>query len=138
MLARPSAQYAHGKARGGRDRGLGARPHRIREELFCQQAEKRDRRKREALLHQISSTRVMRGPILEPATLHDVRPRVEEPVVGLKPLLYLLRRAAKERESSHGRFAARCAGSSPANGRSPVTARRSGTSCSIPRGFSGG
>ena len=32
--------------------------------------------------------RVMHAPIFEPATLHGVGPRVEEPAVGLNPLLY--------------------------------------------------
>jgi hypothetical protein len=32
--------------------------------------------------------RVMFGPIWEPATLHGVGPRVEEPGVGLNPTLY--------------------------------------------------
>jgi peptide/nickel transport system substrate-binding protein len=61
------------------------------DELFRQQAHERDRRKREALLHQIQRLmheRVMHAPIFEPATLHGVGPRVEEPAVGLNPLLY--------------------------------------------------
>jgi peptide/nickel transport system substrate-binding protein len=61
------------------------------DELFRQQAQERDRRKREALLHQIQRLmheRVMHAPIFEPATLHGVGPRVEEPAVGLNPLLY--------------------------------------------------
>jgi peptide/nickel transport system substrate-binding protein len=32
--------------------------------------------------------RVMYGPIFEPATLHGVGPRVEEPAIGLNPQLY--------------------------------------------------
>jgi peptide/nickel transport system substrate-binding protein len=59
--------------------------------LFQQQAKERDRNKREALLHQIQRLmheRVMHAPIFEPATLHGVGPRVEEPAVGLNPLLY--------------------------------------------------
>jgi peptide/nickel transport system substrate-binding protein len=59
--------------------------------LFRQQAQERDRKTREALLHQIQRLmydRVMHAPIFEPATLHGVGPRVEEPAVGLNPLLY--------------------------------------------------
>jgi len=59
--------------------------------LFRQQAVERDRRKREALLHQIQRLmheRVMHAPIFEPATLHGVGPRVEEPAVGLNAQLY--------------------------------------------------
>src|SRR5262245_12440777 len=54
------------------------------DDLFRQQAQERDRRKREALLHQIQRLmheRVMYGPIFEPATLHGVGPRVEEPAI---------------------------------------------------------
>jgi peptide/nickel transport system substrate-binding protein len=61
------------------------------DELFRQQAQERDRKKREATLHQIQRLmhqRVMHAPIFEPATLHGVGPRVEEPAVGLNPLLY--------------------------------------------------
>src|ERR671924_683031 len=61
------------------------------DELFRQQAQERDRRKREAILHQIQRLmyeRVMHAPIFEPASLHGVGPRVEEPAVGLNPLLY--------------------------------------------------
>jgi peptide/nickel transport system substrate-binding protein len=61
------------------------------DDLFRLQAQERDRRKREALLHQIQRLmheRVMHAPIFEPATLHGVGPRVEEPAVGLNPLLY--------------------------------------------------
>ena len=61
------------------------------DDLFRQQARERDRKKREALLHQIQRLmheRVMHAPIFEPATLHGVGPRVEEPAVGLNPLLY--------------------------------------------------
>ena len=32
--------------------------------------------------------RVMHAPIFEPATLHGVGPRLEEPAVGLNQLLY--------------------------------------------------
>ena len=61
------------------------------DDLFRQQAHERDRKRREALLHQIQRLmheRVMYAPIFEPATLHGVGPRVEEPAVGLNPLLY--------------------------------------------------
>src|SRR6266540_3767049 len=61
------------------------------DDLFHQQAQERDRNQREALLHQIQRLmheRVMHGPIWEPATLHGVGPRVEEPGIGLNPLLY--------------------------------------------------
>jgi len=61
------------------------------DDLFRQQAQERDRKKREALLHQIQKLmhdRVMYAPIFEPATLHGVGPRVEEPAVGLVPMLY--------------------------------------------------
>jgi peptide/nickel transport system substrate-binding protein len=57
--------------------------------LFRQQAVERDRTKREALLHQLQrlmQQRVMHAPIAEPAALHGVGPRVEEPGVGLIPL----------------------------------------------------
>jgi peptide/nickel transport system substrate-binding protein len=62
------------------------------DDLFQQQAQERDRKKREALLHQIQRImheRVMHAPIFEPATLHGVGPRVEEPAIGLNPLLYM-------------------------------------------------
>jgi peptide/nickel transport system substrate-binding protein len=61
------------------------------DELFRQQSGERDRSRREALLHQIQRLmheRVMHAPIYEPATLHGVGPRVEEPGVGLNALLY--------------------------------------------------
>ena len=61
------------------------------DDLFRQQAQERDRKKREALLHQIQRLmheRVMYAPIFEPATLHGIGPRVEEPAVGLNPQLY--------------------------------------------------
>jgi peptide/nickel transport system substrate-binding protein len=61
------------------------------DELFRQQAQERDRKKREALLHQIQRwmhERVMFGPIFEPATLHGVGPRVEEAAIGLNTQLY--------------------------------------------------
>ena len=61
------------------------------DDLFLLQAQERDRKKREAVLHQIQRLmheRVMHAPIFEPATLHGVGPRVEEPAIGLNPLLY--------------------------------------------------
>ena len=61
------------------------------DDLFRQQAQERDRKKREALLHQIQRLmheRVMFGPIWEPATLHGVGPRVEQPAIGLSRQLY--------------------------------------------------
>jgi peptide/nickel transport system substrate-binding protein len=61
------------------------------DDLFVQQARERDRKRREALLHQIQKLmheRVMHAPIFEPATLHGVGPRLEEPAVGLNQLLY--------------------------------------------------
>ena len=61
------------------------------DDLFRQQALERDRKKREALLHQIQRLmydRVMFGGIFEPATLHGIGPRVEEAGVGLSPQLY--------------------------------------------------
>jgi peptide/nickel transport system substrate-binding protein len=61
------------------------------DDLFRQQAQERDRKKREAVLHQIQRLmheRVMFAPIFEPATLHGVGPRVEEPAIGLNPQLY--------------------------------------------------
>jgi peptide/nickel transport system substrate-binding protein len=61
------------------------------DDLFQQQARERDRTKREALLHQIQRLmheRVMYGPIFEPATLHGIGPRVEEPAIGLNTQLY--------------------------------------------------
>src|SRR5215469_10076637 len=62
------------------------------DDLFVQQAQERDRKRREALLFQIQRLlheRVMHAPIFEPATLHGVGPRVEEPAIGLNPLLYM-------------------------------------------------
>jgi peptide/nickel transport system substrate-binding protein len=61
------------------------------DDLFRQQAQERDRKKREALLHQIQRLmheRVMYGGIFEPATLHGIGPRVEEAGVGLSAQLY--------------------------------------------------
>jgi peptide/nickel transport system substrate-binding protein len=59
--------------------------------LIHQQAAARDRSTRETLLHQsqrLMHERVMHAPIFEPATLHGIGPRVEEPGVGLNALLY--------------------------------------------------
>jgi peptide/nickel transport system substrate-binding protein len=59
--------------------------------LFEQQATERDRNKREAMLHQIQRLmyeRVMFAPIMEPASLHAVGPRVAEAAIGLTPLTY--------------------------------------------------
>src|SRR5262249_27094297 len=61
------------------------------DDLFRQQAQERDRKNREALLYQIQRLmheRVMHGPIFEPATLHGVGPRLEEPAIGLNSQLY--------------------------------------------------
>ena len=61
------------------------------DELFRQQAQERDRKKRETILHQIQRLmyeRVMFGGIFEPATLHGVGSRVEEAAIGLNPQLY--------------------------------------------------
>ncbi len=59
--------------------------------LFQQQATERDRDKRAALLHQIQRLlheRVMFAPIMEPASLHAVGPRVVEAAIGITPLTY--------------------------------------------------
>ena len=56
------------------------------DDLFHQQARETDRKKREALLHQIQKIaydRVMFAPIWEFAQLHGVGARVEEPGLGL-------------------------------------------------------
>ncbi len=61
------------------------------DDLFRQQSQERDRKKREGMLHQIQRLmheRVMFGPIFEPATLHGVGPRVEESAIGLSSQLY--------------------------------------------------
>ncbi len=61
------------------------------DDLFRQQAQERDRKKREVALHQIQRLmheRIMFAGIFEPATLHGVGPRVEEPAIGLNPQLY--------------------------------------------------
>jgi peptide/nickel transport system substrate-binding protein len=61
------------------------------DKIFRQQAVERNRSRREALLHQIQRLmheRVMHAPVFEPATLHGVGPRVEEPAVGLNAQLY--------------------------------------------------
>jgi peptide/nickel transport system substrate-binding protein len=59
--------------------------------LFAQQATERDRDKREAMLHQLQRLmheRVMFAPIMEPASLHAVGPRVAEAAIGITPLTY--------------------------------------------------
>ena len=61
------------------------------DDLFRQQGQERDRKRREALLHQIQRLmheRVMFAPIFDPATLHGVGPRVEESAIGASPQLY--------------------------------------------------
>ena len=61
------------------------------DQLFQQQAVERDRSTRQALLHQMQRLmheRVLHAPVFEPATLHGVGPRVEEPAVGLNAQLY--------------------------------------------------
>jgi peptide/nickel transport system substrate-binding protein len=58
--------------------------------LFEQQAAERDRSTREGLLHRMQSLmheRVMHAPLLERVALHGIGPRVEEPAVGLIPLV---------------------------------------------------
>ena len=57
--------------------------------LFQQQALERDRARREALLHQLQrllQERVMHALLAEPAALHGVGPRVEEPGGRLDPV----------------------------------------------------
>jgi peptide/nickel transport system substrate-binding protein len=61
------------------------------DDLFHRQAHERDRKRREALLHQIQRLmheRVMHAAIFEPAAVHGIGPRVAEPAVGLSPLLF--------------------------------------------------
>ena len=61
------------------------------DDLFRVQAQERDRKRREAMLHQIQRLmheRIMFGPIFEPAILHGIGPRVDEAGVGLSPQLY--------------------------------------------------
>jgi peptide/nickel transport system substrate-binding protein len=61
------------------------------DDLIRSQARERDRKKREAMLHRIQKLmheRVMYAPIFDPATLHGVGPRVEEPAIGLNSLLF--------------------------------------------------
>src|SRR5262249_51775767 len=57
------------------------------DDLFVPQAQERDRKKREAPPFQIPRPIHHRG--MPPATLHGVGPRVEEPAIGLNPLLYM-------------------------------------------------
>jgi peptide/nickel transport system substrate-binding protein len=59
--------------------------------LFKQQAAEREREQRQAILHRIQQLmheRVMFAPIMEPASLHAVGPRVAEAAVGITPLTY--------------------------------------------------
>src|SRR6266516_4677342 len=61
------------------------------DQLFQQQAVERARSTRQALLHlmqRLMHERVLHAPVFEPATLHGVGPRVEEPAVGLNPVLF--------------------------------------------------
>jgi hypothetical protein len=61
------------------------------DDLFRERAQERDRKRREAMLHQIQRLmheRVMFGPIFEPAILHGIGPWVDEAGVGLSPQLY--------------------------------------------------
>jgi ABC-type transport system substrate-binding protein len=61
------------------------------DDRFRQQAVERDRGQREALLHQIQQLmheRVMYAAIFDSVPLHGVGPLVQEPAVGLNPLLY--------------------------------------------------
>ena len=61
------------------------------DDLIRQQSQERDRKKRESVLHQIQRLmheRVMFTGIFDPATLHGVGPRVEEPAIGLNAQLY--------------------------------------------------
>ncbi|MGH8059435.1 MAG: ABC transporter substrate-binding protein [Candidatus Entotheonellia bacterium] len=59
--------------------------------LFQQQAKERDREKRGALLHEIQrriAERVMVAPLMQPAVVHAVGPRVAEPAIGITPLAF--------------------------------------------------
>ena len=61
------------------------------DDMIRQQAQERDRKKRETLLTQIQRLmheRVMFTGIFDPATLHGVGPRVEEAGIGLNAQLY--------------------------------------------------
>jgi peptide/nickel transport system substrate-binding protein len=61
------------------------------DDLIRQQAQERDKKRRETLVHQaqrLMHERVMHAPIWEAATLHGVGPRVEEPAIGLNAQLY--------------------------------------------------
>ena len=58
--------------------------------LFQEQAQTRDPTTREALLHRLQfmmHERVRHAPLLEQAVLVGVGPRVEEPAIGLIPLV---------------------------------------------------
>jgi hypothetical protein len=57
--------------------------------LFGQQAVEGQPGRRETVLHEMQrlmQERVMHAPIFEPALMHGVGPRVEEPGIGLIPL----------------------------------------------------
>jgi peptide/nickel transport system substrate-binding protein len=59
--------------------------------LFQQQAGERDPQKRETLLHEIQRRlyeRVMFAPMMQPAVVHAVGPRVAEPAIGITPLAF--------------------------------------------------
>jgi hypothetical protein len=59
--------------------------------LFKQQAAEREREPRQAILQQIQRLmheRVMFAPIMEPASLHAVGPRVADAAIGITPLTY--------------------------------------------------
>lgn len=61
------------------------------DELFQQQALERDRQKREVLLHEIQrriAERVMFAPMMQPAVVHAVGPRVAEAAIGITPLAF--------------------------------------------------
>jgi peptide/nickel transport system substrate-binding protein len=61
------------------------------DDMIRQQAVERDRKRREMLLTQIQRLvheRIMFTGIFDPATLHGVGPRVEEPAIGLSNQLY--------------------------------------------------
>ena len=61
------------------------------DDIIRQQSLERDRKRRESLVHQVQKLmheRVMHAPIFEPATLHGVGPRVEEPAIGLNAQLF--------------------------------------------------
>ena len=97
------------------------------DDLFRAQAQERDRKRREAMLHQIQRwlhERVMYAPIFEPAILHGVGPRVEEPGVGLSPQLYFTAPYEDLRLKDVRAPPATGARSSPAASRRRATRRR--------------